>query len=245
MIIENSPALVDKIIDIFMEEVDNVVNTNPEIFTEENKKKFSVRTVGILEHYVHELIAAKPKTARFSSKQIVESALKHIEVWNDKPFVTSCLYGDYEDGLTHIHHIFVFINVDVVRRVIIENLERLDNVFETIKIDARHEMGHVMDHFQLFEGRKIEEVANIVKKDAEEVDEFYRWKKEYIASFGEDITADENIEYIKTSYKKYYAMSAEWRADVLGGINREEAIEKLCENMILKPNIRIELVNKE
>lgn len=247
MIVENSSELVEQIIDTFIKEVDNVVKTNPEIFTEENRKRFSVRAVSTLEHYVHDLLAIKDKTARFSPKQLIDAAVKHIERWGDKPFITSCLYGDYSDGLSHINHIFIFINVDVVRRVIIENLERLDLIFDITKTDARHEMGHVMDHFQLIEGKKIEEVANIAKKDAEELDEFYRWKKEFSESLrGIDPLSNENVEAIKTITRKYYAMQAEWRADTLGGVNREEFIEKICKDMNVKPNIRIELVeNKE
>ena len=241
MLIKDSTHLTDQFINCFKDIVEQVLNESP-VVTDEWRKKFDILVISNSLHFVSTLTRGCYDKKEFDRKFLCEHYKDYSMRWEFKPYLSTVEYHIDEKGLMHIDNLFIMIKYNVVAQQIADNLDRLEILKQIFEIDARHEVGHIIDYISLIEGKNYEEYdKNVTKPDNAATDAYYKWKDETFKAFF-DRKEDVDNETLRMSTEKYYRLPAEERADILGGVDRTKFISLVYDNMPTTVDINIDVV---
>lgn len=241
MLIKDATHLSDQFINHFKDIVEQVLKESP-VVTDEWRKKFEILTVSNSLHFVSTLTRGCYDKKEFDRKFLCEHYRDYHTRWEFKPYLSTVEYHIDENGIMHIDNLFIMIKYNVVAQQIADNLDRLEILKQIFEIDARHEVGHIIDYISLIEGSNYEEYdKNVTKPDDAATDEYYKWKEETFKAFF-DRKEDVDNETLRMSTEKYYKLPAEERADILGGVDRAKFISLVYDNMPTTVDINIDVV---
>lgn len=208
---------------IFSDEIHKIIDEHPEVFTDETKKKFRLFAFSDVFLYSIDLFD-RPSKTKYGVNQIKSSVFKYMNRWSDVTCKSTMTYYT-DDGTIDISRLMVFLNTDCLAKDIINNMFRLDALVEALKIDARHEIGHIMDYVT-FQGMSVEKYNEIAMNDEKACKEHFKWRETLL---------NENPLWNKSHVSRnkimrqltanYYKLPAEWRADTLAGIDRRAYLD--------------------
>ena len=242
MIIENANNMSRHFKNIFKDEVYKAIEENKEIFTSEVMEKFKVYILTSATIFANKLVRGKRHTVRYGTKQIVDIYDKFIDRDLYVPFRTSVDFGPDEDGKARIYHSSIIINSDELNYLILSNIYRLDTYMERIKLDARHEVGHLIDYLINIEGRSFDEVVKQYDEEDKIKTEYYKWRSEVIDNFDGD-SDDDRIGLQREISERYFQLPGEQRADLYGGVDRQQYLDIMESTLKHSPIIKIEVLN--
>lgn len=243
MTLDKSTNIVDEIIKIFKDEIHKVIDDNPDVFTEDILKIFDIKQFPNLVLYGNDLLWNKPRTTRYGLKQIRKSLIQYLDIWAYVPFKASMEYT-IKDDKTNLKSLCVYINKDSLNETILDNIHRIDVLTELVKIDARHEMGHMIDFIKSID-LTPEEFQKRDISDAQSKNEYYKWRREILDEYNKTEYSIENENKTNRMIsEKYYNLPAEWRADVLGRVDRQAYLDLMYDTS-MDQSIEIGAKNKE
>ena len=176
-----------------------------DVMLNEFKDIFKGEPVGIyssnsLSHFMWQELFPK---GRVNKKHLIQSAKEISQLDERIPMSVFHLMEDV-NGVAKISDIWIRIMSETVFYDILANLENIDAIIEQLKMDMRHEIGHVIDCFKL-EGMPFDEYVELMEADKDAVNAFYdKW--------GHD-TSELSVEENHQRLREYYECPAEARAN--------------------------------
>lgn len=225
MIVKDALNLTEQMIDLFKDAVNKKLDESSDIITPEMRKKIKIFAVSNSLHFTSTLTRGVSYNKRYSRKALVKAHKKYNTEWESKPYLTNVEFEIDENNIMHVTDIYILIKYDVINDQIITSLDMLDTLKEIYTIDASHEVGHVLDFIELIDGANYDEVnEKVFIPDDKATKDYYKWKEDLIKAEYES-TGTISIDTMKLTSQKYYRLPAEARADIMGGVDRERALE--------------------
>lgn len=223
MKIDYDKNFIDEMKTIFSDEIHKIIDEHPEVFTDETKKKFRLFAFSDVFLYSIDLFDQPSKT-KYGVNQIKSSVFKYMNRWSDVTCKSTMMYYT-DDGTIDISKLIVFLNIDSLAKDIIMNMFRLDSFVEALKIDARHEIGHIMDYISC-QGMSVEKYDEMAINDQKAYDDHFKWRE---ALLNDKTLCDKSLvsrsKIMRQLTANYYKLPAEWRADTLAGIDRRAYLD--------------------
>ena len=226
--IDKPDEIVYQVADIFIRECHNVLKEYPELYTDEVKDKIKIIRSSYLISCVNNLISGANKNSRWSVRQIKDSVNSYKKRWDHVTFITETVYTNDENDKFIIKEILVKIIYDALVDDVLTNIHRINDYIELVKIDARHEIGHVLDALKCQQTMSFSEYQKMRKTDDVAMCEHIKTTDQMIEDFKnekEKHTDEEWNALFKEMDRLYYSTPGEWRADTLGKIDREKWLD--------------------
>ena len=223
--------VTNAIIHGFIDTVNEVLNARPDVFTEDYKKIFSCHACpSDLIFMEDEILSVKTRAEKKRSKweEKVFSRKDLAEIYNkgnateraNTPAKAHMSYA-FEEGKLVIKQLEVVLNLDILVKDVLLNLYRINDYYETIiRTWAKHEAGHILDYIMSYAGQSPSKVGKLNSESDKARREYHKWFKEML---GKDAFLPPELE--KQRLEMYFNIPCEARADILGGVDRNTAIE--------------------
>lgn len=246
MIVNEGYDLVYRVIDTFKDEVYKAIDEHSDILTPKllEEKHFRIFEVSDLTHFVSRLVAHKSSSTKYGIKQLENLAFEHEDRWSRVPYRTKTTYSVLDNKI-NIRCLYIAINISILPIEVFHNLHRFESYLEFTKIDARHEVGHMLDSVMTYQGIPIDEFDEKIEVDNAQMEEFQKWKHEYVEDISKKDLSPREIAIINKEFSsRYYKLQAEWRADTLGGVDRQKYLDSLYDTTENPTRIKIETVKE-
>lgn len=246
MIVNEGYDLVYRVIDTFKDEVYKAIDEHSDILTPKllEEKHFRIFEVSDLTHFVSSLVTHKSSSTKYGIKQLENLALEHQKRWSDVGYRTETSYNVLDNKI-NICRLCICINTSILPTDVFRNLHKFESYLECTKIDARHEVGHILDSVMTYQGMPIDEFIKQTEVEDAEMEEYQKWKYEYVEDMSKKNPSHREIVLInKECSSRYYKLQGEWRADTLGGVDRQKYLDLEYDTTETPTRIKIETVKE-
>lgn len=228
MVIDNILDLVEDTMNKFESYVNEEIEKHSDVLTPEllKEKKFKVFRTSDVIIFGSDLIENGNYRKRYGYKQLKNAVLDHFNQWTFVPFRASMSYYT-TDGKINIQRLEIVINSSALVHEIIDHLSRFETYTNyLLKVHAAHEVGHILDYVSN-DGMSAETYEKQSINDSKEKSDHYKWEREYLAeNHKKGITDSAEIQRINREIsERYYQLGSEWRADTLGGVDRQKYLD--------------------
>lgn len=240
----NVSKLITKVFDTFTHEAYKTIDEHPDVFTDELKKKIKIRVTKLngATIFCDDLLYTKhEKDATFTKDEIRDEYKKFRNDWAAVPYRAETPFA-ITDGKIEALSLIIVINMDVVRNEIIFNLNMLDDFFELTKMDARHEVGHLIHFIMYTEGIDKETYIKDEIEYQEQLKEYREKRDKFMDSVDYETSQEEFDRISREIDTLYYNIPYEHSADVCGGVDREKYLDLKYKDRSDK--IRINVINE-
>lgn len=228
MVIDNILDLVEDTMDKFESYVNEEIEKHSDVLTPGllKEKKFKVFRTSDVIIFGSDLIENGNYRKRYGYKQIKTAVLDHFHQWTFVPYRASMSYYTTE-GKVDIQRLEIVINRSALVNEIIDHLPTLETYTNyLLKVHAAHEVGHILDYVSN-DGMSAETYEQQSINDSKEKSDYYKWEREYLdENYKKKITDSAEIQRINREIsERYYQLGSEWRADTLGGVDRQKYLD--------------------
>ena len=231
MVINNNSDLLDMIIDgVFVKQVNETIDAHADILTPEIMKRtdFKIISRNALFDGIKSITEKDTSSDRYGTKKLYKLVNEYWKRWgrvNFKAFYIADT-ADADDDKLVLSKLGIIINESALASDILSSIGWLDDFIEIIKIDAMHEVGHVMDYVMSLDGMNRVDYLNQLNEETELKQKHYKWCDEQEKDMYKK-TLEERLEIFKRTTTEYYKLPPELRADTLTGIDRGKYIDLL------------------
>ena len=229
MVINNNSDLFDMIIDgVFVKQVNETVHAHADILTPEIMKRtdFKVMSRNVLFDGIKSITRNDTSSDRYGMKKLYRLANEYWKRWGRVNFKAFYIADADDDDKLVISKLGIIINESALTSDILSSIGWLDDFIEIIKIDAMHEVGHIMDYVMSLDGMNRTDYLNQLNEETELKQNHYKWCDEQEKDMYKK-TLEERLEIFKRTTTEYYKLPPELRADTLAGIDRGKYIDLL------------------
>jgi hypothetical protein len=222
-LINDSDNFIDYLIDEFTKKAKQKLKEYDSVIPSRLKKKITINWATDLCHCIGQWTRYASQDAAIRRDELIDHVEGYITKRVGSTALTETSWSNDKNNIMHIKHIRVIIKIDALRAFIVNNLQMLPIVVdEFTNVTPCHEIGHVIDHIQTIEGKNYDEYREKIENpDNEELDNYYKWKKEFYKTVD-----DHDFEGMRLMTQKYYQCQCEARADILGGVDRNAMLDK-------------------
>ena len=229
MVINNNKDLLDMIIDgVFVKQVNETIDTHADILTPEIMKRtdFKIISRNALFDGIKSITENDTSSDRYGTKKLYKLVNEYWKRWGRVNFKAFYIADADDNDKLVLSKLGIIINESALTSDILSSIGWLDDFVEIIKIDAMHEVGHIMDYVMSLDGMNRTDYLNQSTEETELKQEFFKWCNEQEKDIHKK-TLEERLEIFKMVDTKYYQLPAESRADILAGIDRGKYIDLL------------------
>ena len=214
--------------DVFKKQVNDTIKEHSEILTPELLKRVNFRVLRgeLLTSFMNNCITPNTTNKKFSKKQLYTLAKEYKKRWERVGCYAYYRADSDENDILHIIEMKIIVNNTYLPIDILSNLSWIDTFIEIIKIDAMHEVGHLIDYIMTIEGKPRKELQEEYAEEIKIKKEFYKWRDNEEKDF-DKLNLEERCALLKRTSGKYYELPWEWRADCLVGIDRGKYLDML------------------
>ena len=213
---------------VFIKQVNDTIKEHSDVLTHELLKRvdFRVRRTELLTGFMNTIISPKPSGEKFSKKQLYTLAKEYKNHCENVACWAYYRGNNDENGIFHINDMKILVNNTALAKEILSNLGWIDTFVEIIKVDAMHEVGHLIDYIMTIEGKPKKELEEEYTEEIRLKEEFYKWRDNEEKYF-DNLNLGERCALLKKTSGKYYELPWEWRADCLTGVDRGRYLDML------------------
>lgn len=229
MVINNNKDLLDMIIDgVFVKQVNETIDTHADILTPEIMKRtdFKIISRNVLFDGIKSITDNAKSSDRYGIKKLYKLANEYWQRWGRVNFKAFYIADADDNDKLVISKLGIIINESALAGDILLSIGWLDDFIEIIKIDAMHEVGHVMDYVMSIDGMDRVDYINQFNVESELKQKHYKWCDEQEKDIYKK-TLEERLEIFKRTTTEYYKLPPELRSDTLAGIDRGKYIDLL------------------
>jgi hypothetical protein len=214
---------------VFVKQVNEIINAHADILTPEIMKRtdFKIISRNALFDGIESITEKDTSSDRYGRKKLYRLVNEYWKRWgrvNFKAFYIA--NADDDDGKLVLSKLGIIINESALTSDILSSIGWLDDFIEIIKIDAMHEVGHIMDYVMSLDGMNRVDYLNRLNEETELKQKHFKWCDEQEKDMYKK-TLEERLEIFKRADAEYYKLSPELRADTLAGIDRGKYIDLL------------------
>ena len=227
MVIKNNSDLLDMIIDgVFVKQVNEAIHAHADILTPEIMKRtnFKIMSRNVLFDGIESITENTKSSARYGIKKLYKLTNEYWKRWGRVDFKAFYIADADDDDKLVLSKLGIIINESALASDIVSSIGWLDDFIEIIKIDAMHEVGHIMDYVMSLDGMNRTDYLNQVNEEAVLKQKHYEWCDEQEKDVYKK-TLKERLEVFKRTTTEYYKLPPELRADTLAGIDRGKYID--------------------
>ena len=216
--------------DVFVKQVNETIDAHADILTPEIMKRtnFKIISRNALFDGIKSITEKDTSSDRYGTKKLYKLVNEYWKRWgrvNFKAFYIANTAAADDDKLV-LSKLGIIINESALTSDILSSIGWLDDFIEIIKIDAMHEVGHIMDYVMSLDGMNRIDYLNQSTEETELKQEFFKWCDEQEKDMYKK-TLEERLEIFKRIDAKYYQLPPELKADTLAGIDRGKYIDLL------------------
>ena len=231
LVINNNSDLLDMIVDgVFVKQVNETINAHADILTPEIMKRtdFKILSRNALFDGIKSITENTKSSDRYGVKKLCKLANEYWKRWGRVDFKAFYIANnaDDDDDKLVLTKLGIIINESALASDILSSIGWLDDFIEIMKIDAMHEVGHIMDYVLSLDGINRVDYLNKVNEENMIEQEHFKWCAEQEKDVYKK-TLEERLEIFKMTDTKYYQLPPELRADTLAGIDRGKYIDLL------------------
>ena len=215
--------------DVFVKQVNETIAAHADILTPEIMKRtnFKIISRNVLFDGIKSITGQDTSSDRYGTKKLYKLVNEYWKRWgrvNFKAFYIANTTDD-NDKLV-LSKLGIIINQSSLASDILSSIGWLDDFIEIIKIDAMHEVGHIIDYVMSLDGMNRIDYLNQSTEEDELKQKHFKWCDEQEKDMYKK-TLEERLEIFKRVDAEYYKLPPELRADTLAGIDRGKYIDLL------------------
>ena len=212
---------------VFVKQVNETVHAHADILTPEIMKRtdFKIMSRNVFFDGIESITENTKSSDRYGMKKLYRLANEYWKRWGRVNFKAFYI-ADADDDKLVLSKLGIIINESALASDIVSSIGWLDDFIEIIRIDAMHEVGHIMDYVMSLDGMNRTDYLNQVNEEAMLKQKHYEWCDEQEKDIYKK-TLKERLEIFKRTTTEYYKLPPELRADTLAGIDRGKYIDLL------------------
>jgi hypothetical protein len=254
---EDFECVIESTAAFIKNEIMDVLNSRPDIFTEKYQKMFSIDILPSALMFTEDELLTRPmktaegKTAGWKDKAFSKEEI--AKIYNsdkgDRHSTPAKAHMRWKnnDGILEISDMYIAINYDILKISVLRHLYDIIRYQDIVlRSWARHEAGHILDYIMLFDGKPV----SVIKKDDKICNKAKKELNEFKKSVGYDTNKKALTREVDRQLEEmYFNMPQEARADTLGGVDRKKVIDYCFEyadkDMKVIATIKSKIVKRE